>query len=109
MVTGRRDVKPVAPLASRGMTESEYQTTIRVERLFGHIQVRQLTRKLATDLGLPADCMEPPAKPRPHRWVEDRLLDQGYREAMAQMRLDAHYAITLPRPGDPINLAITAA
>ena len=61
---GRRDVKPVAPLASPGMTESEYQDAIRIERMFGHIQIRTRMRSLAAEYGLPSDCMEPPNPPR---------------------------------------------
>jgi hypothetical protein len=95
------------------MTEDMYQAVIIAERAFGKIQVRQLTRKLATDLGLPADCMEPPKdpKPRPPRWFDDRL-DAGYeadrQEVLRQHRLDQHVRLSLPDPRD-LNASIKIA
>jgi hypothetical protein len=90
------------------MTEDKYQAVIIAERAFGKIQVRQHSRKLARDLGLPADCMEPPTRRSPGRprWIDDRL-DRFDQETKRQVRLEAHYDITLPRAGDPVNLAAT--
>lgn len=105
-MTGRRDVKPVALIASRGMTESEYQDAVRVERLFGLMQVRWHTRKLAADLGLPVDCMEPPKDPQPRlpRWFDDRLDADAAEDAAEEIRaarVHQHYRLTIPSWLDP--------
>lgn len=82
----RRDVKPVSPLASLGMTETEYQAAVYAEREFGRIQVRQLTRKLAVDLGLPDDCMLPEVQRR------------GWPRMVNEMRIQEHVGYGVLRP-----------
>lgn len=88
-MTARRDANWVRSLASDGMTEDQYQAVIIAEREFGKIQVRQLTRKLATDLGLQPDCMEPPKDPKPRRSLWD--------EAMASIQVASRYRFSIPK------------
>jgi hypothetical protein len=78
------------------MTESEYRAVIYAERAFGMIQVRQHFRQLAADLGLPADCMEPPPKPRKPRWTDDAAWDKDLARAYADARIEHHYRFSLP-------------
>lgn len=69
------------------MTEHDFWALARAERKRGREQVRQLTRQLAKDLGLPPDCMLSEAERDPH-WQRD------IREIRAQYR----YGIGLVRP-----------
>jgi hypothetical protein len=74
------------------MTETQYQAVLYAERIFGRIQVRSHTRKLAVDLGLPADCMEAPAgRPWPRMVAQIRA---AHRIGFGIMPPDAYVNVT---------------
>jgi hypothetical protein len=102
----RRDAKRMTLVASDAMTEREYLDAICIEHLFGHIQIRSKMRSLAAEYGLPDDCVLPPQPaPQPRRslWTEE-MSKASDRAAVAQLRVDHHFALSLPRPGDPVTL-----
>lgn len=107
----RRDVKQVGALTSRGMTESEYQATIRAERMFGQIQVHQKFRALARELGLPGECSLPTeVSRRLPRWYAD---PQGFAQesnlrALRTFQAEARIGLAIMPPASNIRIASVA-